>query len=527
MHNEIPRGIVRLNRLLDRSAYGVMLFWCVVQCVAVTSRLPFLFLHESIGNGDSFIFQSVENLRKTGVLYPPLGADHLVPTLYSPFLYWMHAVAWAVIPTQNPYIGPRLLELVSFCGCVAAAALLSRRLLGRRGVYRLAVLLALSFSVVPLWVMQLRGDFQGITCSLGALYFLISRKPSGILWAGALAGLAVQFKVTFLAAAAAGCIWMLLYRRWMDLLRFVTIASVTSVGFYLFIWRLEPHIFQNILVLSKMIQHRAGVVVFIRQSLQEPVFLLAIAALVVLLPRIASRRWPRWQLLTIYLSISLAIAIVTSLQAGASINYFYESLFASVPFAVLGMLQLKLARLRIAGVFLSFLLLVILGPQAAKVVRWVRQAPAEVAHRNLKYDQLRQALEDTTVLSSIPDVTILRPERIIPDFILLNYMVMTAGEDVSGLEARIRKNDFDVIVTQPADYLWRGVPVLPRTVRSAIMDAYQPYCLLSDKEFHFPKNRPDTLNVRKRLQEIGCQVQSCQLTATCPGLGISVEAFKL
>jgi hypothetical protein len=110
-------------------------------------------------------------------------------------------------------------------------------------------------------------------------------------------------------------------------------------GLYVLIGRIEPLMFRNILVLTKGIPDRAGVVVFIRLVLADPLFLLAMAAFLPLLIPILSQRGPRAQLLVLYIAASFAIAVVTSIQAGA-INYFSESPFASVPFAVLGLMRL-------------------------------------------------------------------------------------------------------------------------------------------------------------------------------------------
>ena len=343
-----------------------------------------------------------------------------------------------------------------------------------------------------------------------------------------MAGLAVQFRITSAAAGAAGVLWLLLYRRWGDLLRFAATAALFSAGLYVAIGRLEPEMFRHILVLRKVIPHPAGVVFFVREVLSEPVFLLALSALLVMLARIVTRRWHRWQLLTIFLVISAAIGMATSLQAGANINYFYELLFASTPFAVLGLLRLRSGRLKSASVFVSLLLLFTsVAPQLSSAVRGALHARRQVAQRNRNYDDLRKALEGSTVLSSLPDVTILAPERVITEPILLNILVLTAGADLSTLEERIRKGDFDVVVTHPADYSWRSVPVLARGLRSAIMDAYQPHCMLGNMLFHLPKNldpqhAEDGLG--RRLEGIGCE--TCRPGTNCPGLGVQIESFQ-
>jgi hypothetical protein len=508
-------------RHTSRFGFYCMVAWSATQVLALlTNQIPLIALHESIGNGDAFVLGGVEGLRTTGVLYPAWGQEHLVPPLYSPFLYWMHAVAWSVVPTENPYIGPRLLELVWFLAALASAALVAQRLIPARGTFRLALLSAVSFSVMTSWVMQLRSDFPGITCSMLALYFLMSRRPRDVWWAGLLAGLALQFKITFVAAAAAGCLWLLLYRRWQDFVRFAAAAAVSSVGLYFLINQFEPEMLNSILMMRKMIAHPAGVVRFIREVFNEPSFLLALAIFATML----ARPFGRWRLLALFLGCSFVVATYTSLQAGASINYFYEPLLASTPFVTLGMLRLRSARLGSAGTFLGLLVLLPYAlPLLARTLREAINVPARVEQRNADYDSLRTALKGKTLLSTMPDVTAAVPDRVVPDSILLNYLVLTAGADISPLEAKVRQGDFDLVVTHPGDYLWRRVPELPRGLRRAIMDSYHPYCLLRNMLVHLPNN-PARSNeeLAQRIKNLGCQ--PCR-NGNCPGLDIAVEAF--
>lgn len=95
-----------------------------IQCLALlTNQLPLLWLHESVGYDDSYILDSIEKFRSTGILYPTWGPGHWVPTLYSPLVYWTQAIALAAIPAINPYIGPRILEFLWFLTALATAEL--------------------------------------------------------------------------------------------------------------------------------------------------------------------------------------------------------------------------------------------------------------------------------------------------------------------------------------------------------------------------------------------------------------------
>jgi hypothetical protein len=426
-----------------------------------------------------------------------------------------------------------LLELGWYLAAVVAAALLARRMVPARGSWKLGALMAGSFVVAIPWVMQLRGDFPGIACSLLALYFLMSSKPSDVWWAGLLAGLAPQFKITFVAAGAAGGLYLLVFRRWDQLWRFAVAAGLSSVGVYAVLaWR-EPGMLSNILMLRKMIQHPPGVVGFVREVLREPVFLLALAtggALVV--PMLRQRR-PRWFLLGSYLGLGFVVAVCTSLQAGANINYFYELLLGSTPLVVLGMLHLRAERWSTAAVLAGLLMIVALGlPGHIRDDVWeALHVRGQIAQRNHDYEAWGTIVDGTKLLSTIPDVTVLRSERVMTDSLLLNYLQITAGVDLSSLERRIHESEFDIVVTQPKDNSWRGVYVLPRGVKQALLDSYLPYCLLEEHLALLPSQPKDDRaidDLRERLRKAGCNVQAvkdCLKDGKC-GLQVAEDLFR-
>jgi hypothetical protein len=514
--------------LTNHFAQWVILAWCGIGIAQlVTNQLPQIFLHESIGNGDSYIFMAVEDFRKTGVLYPQLGPDHLTPVLYSPFLYLMHDAAWMAMPWPgNPYFGPRLLELFCFLTCIAVTGALTRRLIPVRSAFWLGVLLASSYFIVIFWVLQLRSDFPGIGCSLLTLWLLISPGRRSALYAGACAGLALQFKITFVTAAAAGFLWLLLYRRWRALCEFTCAAGVFSLGLYAaFAWR-EPEMLKHILMMRKMIPHPSGVITFWRDLAAEPAFLLGFVGLLPMASGLLTRRRPHLQLVMMFVVISFLVGSYTSLQTGANINYFYEAAFAITPFAVLAFLRLDGARSRTAGLLIGLVFLITnVLPGIVHTIRGARANLTEISRRNSDYEKLRQALDGTRIVSSIPDVTILRPERVITDSNLLNNLSIIRGVDLSRVIARIDEGYFDVVVTQPADYSWRGLPVLQRGLRTAIIGSYSPYCLFGNKLFHLPKEHPSLL-LESKLRDIGCETVQCGPGLKCPGLGVAIEAFS-
>lgn len=499
----------------------VILAWCVIGIVQLAvTQLPLISLHESVGYGDSYIFYTVENFRQTGILYPPVGPDHLTPVLYSPLLYLMHFAAWLAVPAANPYLGPRLLELFWFLACVFMAGALTRRLIPARSSFTLGILLAASYSMMIPWVLQLRADFPGITCSLLTLWFLTSRGRRSIIFAGICAGLALQFKITFVAAAVAGCAWLIFYRRWRALAEFAVATGVFSVGLYAAFWWREPEMLRQMLTLKKVPPHLPGLVVFFRQLVAEPGVLLALAGLLPMFGFLLARQRPRLQLMLIFVMISASAATLASLQPGASLNYFYEAIFAATPFAVLALLRLEARASLTASLLVALVLLT-----TSVLPRASHTRVSKVAGRNQNYEDLRHALSGVRLVSSVPDVTFLTPDPVITEPYLLTDLSMAHGVDLSPLTDKISQQYFDLAVTHPANYSWRGIPQLEPGLRSAITASYVPYCLRGDDLFHLPKDRPP-LALEEKLRSIGCEVVTCGPGTKCPGLSVAIEAFK-
>lgn len=523
----LPR-VNGLDFVCGRFANWTILIWCAVNLLHLfLNQIPLIFLHESIGYGDSYIFHTLEDFRRTGVLYPPLGPDHLTPVLYSPLLYLMHLVAWMAAPTGlNPYFGPRILELFWFGACVTASGALARRIIPARNAFWLGAMLAASCSLTIPWVLQMRSDFPGIACSLLAVWFLLSRNGDHSLAAGVCAGLALEFKITFIAAAAAGCLWLLLSKRWRELIRFALATAVSSLGIYALFSLREPKMPGQILMMSKMIAHPAGVLTFFRQLSGEPACLLAVAGLLSIAGPLVRRRCDRLRLILLFIAISFATATFSSIQAGASINYFYEALFAATPFGVWAFLRLQARSAPVAGLLAGLLLLLTtVLPATARMLRATKTTFSEISLRNHDYEALRNALRGTRIVSSIPDVTILTPESIITDPYLLSYLLITRGSDISPLIDRVNRQYFDTVVTLPADYSWRGLPQLTPQLRSSIVASYAPYCMFHAMLFHLPQDRPES-PLAARLRGIGCEVVPCGPGLKCPGLGVKVEAFQ-
>jgi len=321
------------------------------------------------------------------------------------------------------------------------------------------------------------------------------------LLAGACAGFATQFKFTYVAALAAGLLWLAASRRWTALAVFALGGALTSIGIYAFFVLREPRMLDNVLALRKPIVDYAGLGSIIRRTVAEPVALLGLATL----PFLPRRLRGRWGLVVSFVFISSCIAAITDLQAGGNVNYFFEALFGLVPLAAFAILKLRRRNYAVAGLFLSGLLVINLSvPLGLRAFKTARSLPAALAEGHRKARFFRAAFQDRKVLSFVPAVTFFASEMIISDPFMTTYMERLGKVDLHPLAGRIQAQVFDLIVTPGEPVIYRGIDHVSPTLRPAIQEAYQPFCRMGDAVILVRRNSAGPLT--KRLVELGCDV---------------------
>ena len=117
---------------------------------------------------------------------------------------------------------------------------IAKKLIPYRFAWGWGVLIVGSITWMDAWVLQLRGDFFGIFFGLAAIRLLMSRYRYTVLAAGLCAGMAIQIKLTLLAAGASGFLWLVLKRRFNDCAFFALGAGITTVGLFFIFWLREP-----------------------------------------------------------------------------------------------------------------------------------------------------------------------------------------------------------------------------------------------------------------------------------------------
>jgi hypothetical protein len=509
-----PDLALMLRRHRRYSDFGCFAF--LLLCAVSTLRLVIhegvgLFSLDEAGYGDSYVHQTVASYLQTSEIYRDLRNPFELPAQYSPLLYVVLSLPLRVSSWENDFLAPRLLILTSFLACLYLVASISRKLIHHPRAVPVSLLLAPSFGVLIMWPLQLRGDFPSIMCGLLSIRLLLSERPWAPALAGAAAGFALQFKLTCVAAAAAGFFWLLGQRKWKPLIAFSLAASVTSIGVYALVLLSEPHMLAHIFALRSVVGDYRGLVGFLSQLAREPVLLLGLTMVPVLL----LRRWSRWFLLGLYFFISFLVAAIADLQAGGNLNYFFECLFAITPFATLGVFWLWKRTSNFAGAFLG-LLIVGLGvvPSAlstAIILNEVKETT--VVNRDLR--NLRRALADLNVFSVVGVVSHLAPTVVIAEPFLLSYLERSGNADSAPWAARIREREFDLLVTHVEAASYRGVPFITPKIRAAIEESYEPFCTCRGVLLFARRQGNSDSLFNQRFAAIGCRRLSCPSATEC------------
>lgn len=479
---------------------GSVLVYSLASCaLLIAQQAQSLFWPTEVGYGDLYVFHGVRQFQQTGVIYQDLARG--LPSIYGPLLYLVLSIPGRVLMGENPLLGPRLIVLVVFLLCVLMAVSITHTLIPHRRVWLWGVPLALSFPLMSGWVLQIRGDFMATFFSLITLRLLLSRRAAGVtLLAGACAGFATQFKVTYVAALAVGLFWLAAVRRWKALAFFALGGALTCIGIYGLVVLREPRVFEQMLVLGRPVVDYRGLVKIVYSVATEPVVMLGLS----MLPFLPWRWRGPWTLVVSFTVISFCIAAGTALNAGGNVNYFWESLFGLVPLATFAILKLRRPNYAVAGLLLCGLLVinyaVPLGREAFGIARTL---PVTLAEQHRKERIFRAAFQNQKVLSFVPALGFFTSEVVLSDPFLASHLESVGKFDLRPLAGRIRAQAFDLIVTPSEPVRYRGNMLVSPTLGMAIGEAYEPFCQMERVVMLVRRNSAGPLT--GRLVELGCR----------------------
>lgn len=505
----------RSRRAFDktvRAAYHLpWTYWAILALVvtiaarnliSVVADLPRL---TEAGYGDSYIWYDVQHYLRTGTIYRSPTEPPYNPSIYSPLLYIVLSLPARWTAFANPFLGPRLVVCLFLVFCILLTLSITRRLVRCSLALKWSVLLIVSISVLGAWILQLRADFMGISCSLLCIRLLLSRWRGRFAAAGMAAGMAFLFKLTFVASMVAGVVWLLCRRRFRWCAEFIVCAAAIGAGGYFCFGLAEPRMFEQWRLLAGVRLDYRGYYTIIYQFLSEPVAILSATALpVVLISRVR-----RWQLPILFAGASLGIGLVTSIQAGGNVNYFFECLFALTPLAAFAVLRVyRQAELGTAvNVFCGLLILIVLVPPNLRAVYWeaARTRPQDIQSANRRVVAVRHALQDSRVFALVPWVALLTKEPPLTEPFIFSSLSMAGKLDSRPLSESIRRTQFDAIVTYNHPEAFRGVELFSPEFRQAAQAAYTPFCVYGDLLFQLPREKSHPGLVGVRLLDIGCK----------------------
>jgi hypothetical protein len=464
----------------------------------------FLLTEARAAYGDSYILHDVQRFLETGVIYPDLSQPPYLPTQYGPSVYMFYALP-ARFSSENPFLGPRLAALAAFFLCIAMVISIAKKLIPVRSAWLWALLMATSITSLKLWPIQIRGDFPGIFLSLATIRLLLAGSPYTELLAGICAGLATQFKITYLASLVAGSLWLLARRQWKELRVFVVSSALASVGMYFLFWLREPRMVSQMLALSPGIRDVPGSLDLFWHAIREPVVLLALPAL----PLLSLRKRASWTLILLFAVVSFAIACATEVQAGGNINYFYEGLFALIPFSVFGAFRLIAwsRRSTATAIFLTGLILIHFWLVDVNLLYLSRSEidPRRISVENEQFRKIAAALRGQHIFSTVPRLALLDPHPALVEPFLLSYEEQLGKIDPRPLMGRVKNGEFDVVIAAANSMSWRGIPMVRPDLGTTIVTAYEPHCVIQGRYFVLlPRNRPEDGTFVQKLQQAGC-----------------------
>jgi hypothetical protein len=487
----------------------VLILICVVGSIAYLREVLGLFRLDEIGYGDSYILYDVLHFTKTGIIYRDLSQRPYVPAQYSPLVYILYSLPGRLIHSENPFVAPRLMALVVFLLCIGVVTSIVRKLIPSRVAWTWGVLLPFTLRVMPEWVLTLRADFAGSFLNLLSIRFLLSDSRWAVVLAGICAGLAMQCKITFVAAAVTGGIWLLTKRRWHDLAEFGTLVATCSIGPYLLYSLREPRMIRQILALSPGIRNTTGNLAFMDAVVSQLVILLAVLGLATIEWSVwfEWRKWPKEILIAVFCAVSFVAAGFTDLQAGGDVNYYLEVLLAAIPLAVFGVLRLAdLARRNaVFGLALTgILVLHFLTPVAVQLSNDIVVQPSW-AQQNAEFRKLEQALEGHHFFSVVPRLALLEKDPLLTEPYLVAYMNRLGKIDVTPILEPVRRTEYELVITNSSPRSWRGVSLVDPALHSAISGSYRPYCQQEQLLFHLPTGvSPADSILAQHLKDIGC-----------------------
>ncbi len=401
------------------------------------------------GYPDSATLLRVSQVVHEHHIYYPGDRPPYFISIYGPLTYVYFAMPChlALSLGASPQTFLRLAVLLAVFVCIACVYFIGRKLYGSRGVALLCALFAVSAYPMASWTVQFRPDFLALACSLAAmLWFLATREKHVPVLSAIVAGIALLFKQTFIAAPVAIVGWLLYRRRYRDAILWAAIAVLTAIAGNAIAYLHDPYMAQTVADLRHPVLEFRGALSIVWLAVRQPVVpFMCIGALFAWRER---ERAPERLLLLFYTVSAWAVAVLTIPQAGGNINYFFEPLMVSGVLAALGLIELQRHSVRnplLACLAVCVLLWPGLRP-AFKGIHYDYDEAKRIPARKAQWQKFVEAASGRLLLSTHPDVTILSRHPEIPDGFLNDVLEKSGRWRPGPVLDEMNAGTYDMIV---------------------------------------------------------------------------------
>jgi hypothetical protein len=465
-----------------------------------------------VGYPDSATLLRIDDLFRSGHLYPDINKPPYLVTMYGPLTYVLLGIPYTV--AQAAGLDPQLLVRLGVVGAVCVCLLLvfstSWQMHRSRPVAWLCILFAVSTTPLAQWTTQIRGDFLAVGCSLASIYLLMSpNRNLRVLGSSIFAGIAILIKSTFISAPVAIVLWCLYKRQYREGALWVAVFACLTVGGYaIALWR-EPLMLDHLMALRHPVLEYRGALELLWVALSQPV--VPFAALGFFL--IVKNRATGSLLFALYWLTSWAVAIITIVHVGANINYFWEPLLSSAVLAGAGLYDLCRKDRRVPVVITWFLLLLLVrafSPTLKSDIYYLRISYATLVDykaRKAGWDGLEAIVTGRRFLSTIPDLaTHASPPEVMDPY--LNASLALGGTwSFAPIVAKLDTSAYDFVAIESGQAsgvpVYRGLEIWSEEMWSALKRSYTPSCVFDGIAFWLPKRDPTQF--LSDLAAIGCK----------------------
>jgi hypothetical protein len=420
---------------------------------------------------------------QTGKLYTSLDQPPYTPVAYGPILYLVLAGIAKVFHLQflGLLLAGRLLAVLSFFLLTATLYVAARRLTYPTWIALIPPLLMLSDYSFARWNATVRPDIHAILFSVLCITLALVPSRRALALSGVCAAIAVFLKFTYVAAPLAVVLWLVWSRRYSCIVCFVSAAAAVSIAILsFFLFRGDP-ILAQILVMRNVAASRQGLLsLIVLEWARDTTKLLVVICLTGLGYALLARnhRLSEALLLGFYLVGSLFIALVTSINSGANLNYYLEPQAAGLLALPLGLWTLAQFWNRAPFPLQLFALVVALFAFVMQPLNWIKVL-GQIRKEQAATTPLVPAVKNKRVLSDDSYIAALGKDPQVLDPYLVTQLEAKGKWSSQRVIENLKEQKYDLVIFRVEENHiqdWHGLPHFNREVMKAVESDYVPYC---------------------------------------------------